>query len=245
MESNFLNEIIFLLKEENQKGKNNFAKIDKLASLSPDKTFFIERASNQTMLNFYCAFKMYDKDFKYNLYCQKIEKLRDTFLDEKINQYNKSVLLACDIYLHNEQLNEVKEKLRKTDKSSPDYRSLFDQGKYLVKTGNEMLSKYRKYLESKYLNSALTIDDFAERFFKISGKDLLLKATTIVNFARCSEKYRNRLDEKNYLEFFKSLKDYIVKVVRNDYYVNRPPNVEEILFGVYSLENMFEQQDIW
>lgn len=243
MESNFLNEIIFLLKEENQKGNNNFAKIDKLASLSPDKTFFIERASNQTMLNFYCAFKMYDKDFKYNLYCQKIEKLRDTFLDEKINQYNKSVLLACDIYLHNEQLNEVKEKLRETDKLSPDYRSLFDQGKYLVKTGNEMLSKYRKYLESKYLNSALTIDDFAERFFKISGKDLLLKATTIVNFARCSEKYRNRLDEKNYLEFFKSLKDYIVKVVRNDYYVNRPPNVEEILFGVYSIENMFEQQE--
>ena len=243
METNFLNEIIFLLKEENQKGKNNFAKIDKLASLSPDKTFFIERASNQTMLNFYYAFKMYDKDFKYNLYCQKIEKLRDAFLDEKINQYNKSVLLACDIYLHNEQLNEVKEKLRETDKLSPDYRSLFDQGKYLVKTGNEMLSKYRKYLESKYLISALTIDDFAERFFKISGKDLLLKATTIVNFARCSEKYRNRLDEKNYLEFFKSLKDYIVKVVRNDYYVNRPPNVEEILFGVYSLENMFEQQE--
>ncbi len=243
MEANFLNEIIFLLKEENQKGKNNFAKIDKLASLSPDKTFFIERASNQTMLNFYYAFKMYDKDFKYNLYCQKIEKLRDTFLYEKINQYNKSVLLACDIYLHNEQLNEVKEKLRETDKLSPDYRSLFDQGKYLVKTGNEMLSKYRKYLESKYLISALTIDDFAERFFKISGKDLLLKATSIVNFARCSEKYRNRLDEKNYLEFFKSLKDYIVKVVRNDYYVNRPPNVEEILFGVYSLENMFEQQE--
>ncbi len=243
MEANFLNEIIFLLKEENQKGNNNFAKIDKLASLSPDKTFFIERASNQTMLNFYCAFKMYDKDFKYNLYCQKIEKLRDAFLDEKINQYNKSVLLACDIYLHNEQLNEVKEKLRETDKLSPDYQSLFDQGKYLVKTGNEMLSKYRKYLESKYLISALTIDDFAERFFKISGKDLLLRATTIVNFARCSEKYRNRLEEKNYLEFFKSLKDYIVKVVRNDYYVNRPPNVEEILFGVYSLENMFEQQE--
>ena len=243
MEANFLNEIIFLLKEENQKGKNNFAKIDKLASLSPDKTFFIERASNQTMLNFYYAFKMYDKDFKYNLHCQKIEKLRDAFLDEKINQYNKSVLLACDIYLHNEQLNEVKERLRETDKLSPDYQSLFDQGKYLVKTGNEMLSKYRKYLESKYLNSALTIDDFAERFFKISGKDLLLKATTIVNFARCSEKYRNRLEEKNYLEFFKSLKDYIVKVVRNDYYVNRPPNVEEILFGVYSLENMFEQQE--
>ena len=243
METNFLNDIIFLLKDENTKGKDNFKKIVTLATLSPDKEYFIERTSNQTMLNFYHAFKIYDKNFKYNLYVQKIENVRDAFLNEKFNYYNKVVLLACDIYLHNEQLNEVKTKLRETDKLSKEYQSLFDQGKYLVKTGNEMLAKYRKFLESKYLTTALTIDDFAERFFKISGKDLLLKASSIVNFAKYSKHFQNELEKKNYIEFFQNLKDYIIKVIKEDYYVNRPPNVEEILFGIYGLENMFEQQE--